>query len=86
MKSAYSLSFFLLLSYSITAQNSGPSIPAESPDTVKVGAYVISVHDINFHEKEYTIRFWLWFVYNNPEFDFPLSWTSPTQNPLNPLK
>src|SRR4051812_34912165 len=40
------------------------------PDTVKVGTYVISVHDINFHEKEYTARFWLWFVYNNPDFDF----------------
>lgn len=43
---------------------------AESPDTVRVGAYVISVHDINFHDKEYTIRFWLWFLYDNPEFDF----------------
>lgn len=40
------------------------------PDTVKVGAYVISVHDINFREKEYTMRFWLWFQYSNPEFDF----------------
>jgi hypothetical protein len=40
------------------------------PDTVKVGAYIISVHDINFHEKEYTARFWLWFVYSNPDFDF----------------
>lgn len=43
---------------------------AQGPDTVKVGAYVISVHDINFHDKEYTARFWLWFLYNNPEFDF----------------
>ena len=40
------------------------------PDTVRVGAYVISVHDINFHDKEYTARFWLWFVYSNPKFDF----------------
>ncbi len=40
------------------------------PDTVKVGAYIISVHDINFHDKEYTSRFWLWFLYNNPNFDF----------------
>jgi hypothetical protein len=31
---------------------------------------VISVHDINFHDKEYTIRFWLWFLHNNAEFDF----------------
>jgi len=39
-------------------------------DTVKVGAYIISIHDINFHEKEYTARFWLWFVYDNPKYDF----------------
>jgi hypothetical protein len=42
----------------------------QGPDTVKVGAYVISVHDINFRDKEYTIRFWLWFLYDNPDFDF----------------
>src|SRR5882762_9685390 len=41
-----------------------------APDTVKVGAYVMSVHDINFHDKEYTARFWLWFLYKNKEFDF----------------
>ncbi len=50
----------------------GFSSNAKGPDTVKVGAYVISVHDINFHDKEYTIRFWLWFLNNkNPSFDFP---------------
>jgi len=43
---------------------------AAPPDTVRAGAYVISVHDINFHDKEYTVRFWLWFLYNNPDFDF----------------
>lgn len=40
------------------------------PDTVKAGAYVISIHDINFHNKEYTMRYWLWFLHENPEFDF----------------
>jgi hypothetical protein len=40
------------------------------PDTVRVGAYMMSVHDINFHDKEYTARFWLWFIYSNPAFDF----------------
>jgi hypothetical protein len=44
------------------------SIP--HPDTVKIGAFVISVHDINFHDKEYTIRFWLWFLHRNADFDF----------------
>lgn len=40
------------------------------PDTVKVGIYIISVHDIDFRQKEYTIRFWVWLNYKNPEFDF----------------
>ncbi len=41
-----------------------------APDTVKVGSYILSLHDINFHDKEYTMRFWLWFLYNNENFDF----------------
>jgi len=41
-----------------------------TPDTVKVGSYILSLHDINFHDKEYTMRFWLWFLYNNQNFDF----------------
>jgi hypothetical protein len=40
------------------------------PDTVNVGAYMMSVHDINFHDKEYTARFWLWFLYKSKNFDF----------------
>lgn len=43
---------------------------AQQPDTVRAGVYIISVHDINFRDKEYTLRFWLWFVYDNPKFDF----------------
>jgi hypothetical protein len=60
---------FILSSLISQAQTPDSTI-AEVPDTVKAGAYVISVHDINFHEKQYTIRFWLWFVYDNPDFDF----------------
>ena len=55
---------FLLL---VTFQLQGVPI---HPDTVKVGSYILSLHDINFHEKEYTMRFWLWFLYNNKDFDF----------------
>ncbi|MCU0431750.1 MAG: hypothetical protein MUF42_17460 [Cytophagaceae bacterium] len=40
------------------------------PDTVKVGAYIISLHDVNFHDKEYTLRFWLWLLHKNEEFEF----------------
>ena len=49
---------------------SGLTISYAQPDSVRVGSYVISVHDINFRDKEYTMRFWLSFVYDNPDFDF----------------
>src|SRR6478735_3040620 len=55
--------FFLMVIFSTGSAQA-------TPDTVKVGAYVMSVHDINFHDKEYTARFWLWFLYKNKEFDF----------------
>lgn len=54
------------------------------PDTVKVGAYVISVHDINFRDKEYTMRFWLWFVYDNPAFDFAKQLDIPNAKSIDP--
>jgi hypothetical protein len=54
------------------------------PDTVKAGSYVISVHDINFHEKEYTIRFWLWFLYSNPDFDFATQLDIPNAKTIDP--
>lgn len=40
------------------------------PDTVKTGIYIISIHDIDFKQKEYTITFWLWLKYKNKDFDF----------------
>ena len=39
-------------------------------DTVHIGAYLLSLHDINFHEREYTARFWLWIRYKNPQLHF----------------
>jgi hypothetical protein len=59
------VTFCLVTCFSLFAQED-----EAHPDTVKAGAYVISVHDINFHEKQYTMRFWLWFLYDNPDFDF----------------
>src|SRR5690349_3147424 len=40
------------------------------PDTVTVGVYINSVHDIDFKDKQYTINLWLWLKYKNPDFDF----------------
>lgn len=43
---------------------------AEPPDTVTVGVYINSLHDIDFKDKQYTINLWLWLKYKNPDFDF----------------
>ena len=40
------------------------------PDTVSVGIYVTSIHNIDFKQKEYTITFWLWLKYKNKDFNF----------------
>jgi len=41
-----------------------------TPDTVKVGIYITSIHDIDFKQKEFTATFWLWLKYKNKKFDF----------------
>ena len=40
------------------------------PDTVSVGIYITSIHDIDFKQKEFSITFWLWLKYKNRNFDF----------------
>jgi len=59
-------------------------ITQAQPDTVSVGSYVISVHDINFRDKQYTMRFWLWFVYDNPDFDFSTQLDIPNAKSIDP--
>jgi len=46
------------------------SLKAQTPDTVKIGCYVISIHDMNFHNEEYTARFWIWMVFKNKKLNF----------------
>jgi hypothetical protein len=41
-----------------------------SPDTVQVGIYITSIHDIDFKQKEYSANLWLWLRYKNHDFDF----------------
>ncbi len=66
------LLIFTLALLSTLAPAQERNAPTEqAPDTVKIGTYIISIHDINFHNKEYTVRLWLWLLYDNLEFDFP---------------
>lgn len=62
--------FFLPSFLQADEQNTPDTVQEDVPDTVHVGVYIISVHDIDFREKEYTIRFWLWMRYKNGELDF----------------
>lgn len=65
-KTLYPILFFVSL---ISLQFS--SLAQEiKPDTVSVGIYITSIHDIDFREKEYSINFWLWLKYKNKDFDF----------------
>ena len=41
-----------------------------APDTVRTGIYIVSIHDIDFKQKEFTTTFWLWFKYKNKDLDF----------------
>jgi hypothetical protein len=61
--------YTLILFISVLSANSLHAQEA-ARDTVSVGIYVTSIHDIDFKEKEYTISFWLWLKYKNKAFDF----------------
>lgn len=37
------------------------------PDTVKIGAFVNDIYDINLSEQSFSAQFWVWFNYRNPE-------------------
>lgn len=68
MKNILTGSFFTIILLSLFNNN---AIAQDSgPDTVKVGIYITSIHDIDFKQKEYTITFWLWMKYKNKDFDF----------------
>lgn len=53
------------------------------PDTVKVGIYITSIHDINFKEKEYNVSLWLWLKYKNRKFDFLQNLEVPQAKSVN---
>ena len=53
------------------------------PDTVKVGIYITSIHDINFKDKEYSVNLWLWLKYKNRAFDFAHNLEVPQAKTVN---
>lgn len=71
----------LLLIFSILALT-GFSQDSER-DTVSVGIYITSIHDIDFKEKEFTVNFWLWLRYKNKDFDFMQNLEVPQAKTVN---
>ncbi len=60
------LAFVANISFFISSLH-GKTVP---PDTVKVGIYVTSVHNIDFRQKEFSMNLWLWLKYKRLDFDF----------------
>ena len=60
-------SLLIVFLLSFCSQSNAQDTPQ---DTVRVGIYITSIHDIDFKQKEYTITFWLWLKYKNRDFDF----------------
>ena len=63
--------FLAILSFFLFFLNPS-TVRAESdvPDTVNVGIYITSIHDLDFRQKQYSVNLWLWLKYRNTDFDF----------------
>src|SRR4029078_11629811 len=48
----------------------GTNAQGTKPDTVSIGIFITSIHDIDFKQKEYSVNFWIWLKYKNKDFDF----------------
>jgi hypothetical protein len=59
MKKSLALFPLLLISCLLLAQSAKPT-----KDTIRLGIYVTSIHDIEFKNQEYDINFWMWMDYD----------------------
>lgn len=64
------LLFAIVFLFSLFFINNSSRAQDEERDTVSIGIYITSIHNIDFREKEYTVNFWLWVKYRNRDFDF----------------
>lgn len=65
-----SIFYLILFFFYLTGLHFHSQAQAVKPDTVSVGIYITSIHDIDFKQKEYAINFWLWLKYRNKDFNF----------------
>lgn len=62
----YGLLSLLLLGFFLPSVNAQKQVP----DTVKVGVYIVSIHNVDFKQKEFTANFWIWLKYKRRDFNF----------------
>ncbi len=72
-----------LLIFSLVVTSAFGQHEHSTPDTVKVGCYVISLHDFNFREEEYTARFWLWMLIKDHEHNLKDALEIPNAKEIN---
>lgn len=70
MKKAGLIFFLVFIALTSGAQKKDSTVAPSRPDTVTVGIYITSIHDIDFKQKEYNVNFWVWFKYKRREFNF----------------
>lgn len=80
MKKLFFFSVFFLCAIIARPQDTAQQM---KPDTVKVGIYITSIHDINFKDKEYSVNLWLWLKYKNRAFDFAHNLEVPQAKSVN---
>lgn len=39
------------------------------PDTIKIGAYINSLYDLNLSEESFSVDLWMWYLYKNDSLD-----------------
>jgi len=54
----------------VLLMNNSAKAGTGNPDTVRIGIYITSIHNIDFREREYSIAFWLWLKYKKKKFYF----------------
>ena len=68
MRKNFSLKICSLFIFSVVYFNTNAQ--DTKPDTVRIGIFITSIHDIDFKQKEYSVNFWIWLKYKNRDFDF----------------
>src|SRR5882724_9895891 len=71
------------LLFTLLSTITGLKAQTVKPETVAVGIYITSIHDIDFKQKEYTVNFWLWLKYKNKAFDFSQNLEVPQAKTVN---